>query len=89
MIKYSFENAERPKIRRPKYSQNLLDCRPNDARYAFLRPGQIQLANFRAAGRIKDIAKESKERAAEELKMADGDSVTVACDGGGFLARMG
>ena len=55
MIKYSFENAERPKIRRPKYSQNLLDCRPNDARYAFLRPGQIQLANFRAGGRIKDI----------------------------------
>ena len=30
---------------------------------------------------IRDIAKESKERVAEELKMADGDSVTVACDG--------
>ena len=55
MIKYSFENAERPKIRWPKYSQNLLGCRPNDARYAFLRPGQIQLANFRAGGRIKSL----------------------------------
>ena len=29
----------------------------------------------------RDIAKESRERAAEELKMADGDSVTVASDG--------
>ena len=47
--------SERPKIRRRKYSQNLLDCWPNDARYAFLRPGQIQLTNFRAGGRIKDI----------------------------------
>ena len=34
---------------------DLLNCRPNDDRYAFLRPGQIQLTNLRAAGRIKDI----------------------------------
>ena len=52
---FTIPYTERPKIRRPNYSQNLLDCRPNDARYDFLRPGKIQLANFRAAGRIKDI----------------------------------
>ena len=39
---------------------DLLNCRPNDDRYAFLRPGQIQLTNLRAAGRIKDISKKIK-----------------------------
>ena len=58
---YSFENGERPETRWPKYSQNLLDCRPNNACYAFLRPGQIQLAHFLAAGRIKDIKEKSLE----------------------------
>ena len=52
---FTIPYTEGPKIRWPKYSQNLLDCRPNDASYAFLRPGQILLANFGAAGQIKDI----------------------------------
>ena len=58
-----------------------------------LPPSASEVRSSIFRGRIvketRDIAKESKERAAEELKMADGDSVTVACDGGGFLARMG
>ena len=52
---FTIPYAERPEICRPKYSQNPLDGRPNEAHYAFLRPGQIHLANFRAAGRIKDM----------------------------------
>ena len=52
---FTIPYAERSEIRRPKYSQNLLDCRPNDAGYAFLGPGQTQLANFRAGGQLKDI----------------------------------
>ena len=58
---FTIPYVERPKIRRPKYSQNLLDCRPNDARYAFLRPGQIQLENFGAAGRIKDMKSSNRQ----------------------------
>ena len=50
-----------------------------------LPPSASEVRSSIFRGRImkatRDISKESKEKAAEELKMADGDSVTVACDG--------
>ena len=36
-MQYSFENAERHRIRRPNYANNLLDWRPNENQYFFIK----------------------------------------------------